>query len=223
MDDFTCNGQVVDQTLKELHLINNYLGGNNISINGIYKCIKSKPKDKYSIMDLGCGGGDTLILFTKWAKKKKLSLKLVGVDANKYITSYAKRNTSKSTNIDYLTEDIFSNSFKNRTFDIAHGSLFFHHFDDQNIVLLLSQLYNQVTTGIVINDLHRHPISYYFTKWVITLWSNSAMVKYDSVLSVARSFTRTELEEYLSKAGIKNYSLKWRWAFRWKLVIYKYS
>lgn len=220
MDDFTCNGQVVDQTLKELHLINSYLGGNDISIHGIQKLIKKKQKNKYSIIDLGCGGGDTLKLFSKWTKRKKLTLDLTGVDANEYIITYAKENTSDSSNISYLNEDIFSNTFKNRTFDIAHGSLFFHHFDKDNIVDLLHQLYQQVTIGIVINDLHRHPISYYFTKWILTLWSSSEMVKYDSVLSVARSFTRSELESYLHQAGIKNYTLKWRWAFRWELIIY---
>jgi len=221
MDDFNCDGQVVDQTLKELHLINTYLGGNKISIDGIHKLIKKKSCDKYSIIDLGCGGGDTLLLFDKWAQNKSLDLKLTGVDANEYIISYARENTLKTDRVVYLNEDIFSQEFKNRSFDIAHGSLFFHHFDKDSIVTLLSQLYTQVNIGIVINDLHRHPVSYYFTKWVLTLWSSSEMVKYDSVLSVARSFTRKELKAYLSQAGVNNYTLKWRWAFRWELVIWK--
>lgn len=220
MDDFNCDGEVVDQTLKELHLINSYLGGNKISIQGIRKLIQTKPQEKYSMIDLGCGGGDTLALFAKWAKNKKITIDLAGVDANEYIISYAKSNTSDADKIEFLNEDIFNETFKNRTFDIAHGSLFFHHFDKENIVRLLNQLYRQVNIGIVINDLHRHPISYYFTKWILTLWSSSEMVKYDSVLSVARSFTRSELEECLNAAGIENYTIRWRWAFRWEIMIY---
>ena len=47
------------------------------------------------------------------------------------------------------------------------------------------------------------------------------MVKNDAKLSVARGFRRQELKEILQAAGITNYTLKWRWAFRWELIILK--
>ncbi len=221
MDDFECHGQVVDQTLRELHKINTYLGGNQISIHAVSRLVTEKPQENYSIVDLGCGGGDTLKLFAQWGRKNNTSLDLMGIDANPYITDYAKNNCSDYSNIGFAAEDIFSEDFKKRRFDIAHCSLFLHHFSDDEIANLFKQLLDQVNIGIVINDLHRHPISYYFTKWLLTAWSNSKMVKYDSVVSVAKSFKRKELESYLQKAGIKNYSLKWKWAFRWELVIKK--
>ncbi|MFY0625297.1 MAG: methyltransferase domain-containing protein [Reichenbachiella sp.] len=221
MDDFLCNGKVVDQTLRELHAINTYLGGNQISITAFQKLIKDKKHENYSLVDLGCGGGDTLILFSNWAKKNNVHLKLVGVDANKYITDYASQNCSSVSNISIISENIFSEKFNSEHFDVAHASLFLHHFTDAEIISLLRQLMDQVKIGIIINDLHRHPISYYFTKWILTRWSKSEMVKFDSVVSVARSFTRKELESYLQTAGINNYSLKWKWAFRWELIIRK--
>ena len=79
----------------------------------------------------------------------------------------------------------------------------------------------QVRVGIVVNDLHRHLVSYYFTKWIIRSLSKSEMVRYDSVVSVARSFKRKELIDILSQAGIHHYQLTWRWAYRWELVIFK--
>ncbi|RJE71328.1 methyltransferase domain-containing protein [Reichenbachiella sp. MSK19-1] len=221
MDDFACEGEVVNQTLRELHAINSYLGGTNISLHGIKKLIRSSPKENYRIVDLGCGGGDTLKLFANWGQKKNIDLTLTGVDANPNIISYAIQNTNAFPNISFLSEDVFSEAFKSRDYDIAHCSLFLHHFREQEFVQLIRQLYDQVSTGIVINDLHRHPISYYFTKWLLTAWSRSEMVRYDSVLSVARSFTRRELKSYLHQAGIKNYTLKWKWAFRWEVIIWK--
>jgi hypothetical protein len=47
------------------------------------------------------------------------------------------------------------------------------------------------------------------------------MVKHDSKLSVLRSFTRKELQTLLAQMGIKKYSIKWMWAFRWQVIIYK--
>ncbi len=218
MDDFNCDGAVVDQTLKELHLINTYLGGNKISTDGILELIKNNTQPQYSIVDLGCGGGDTLTLFAQLGKRKHLDLQLTGIDANSYIVDYAIQNTDGNYNFQAL--NIFSDDFKKQQFDIAHCSLFLHHFDEEEIVAFFEQLNQQCNIGILINDLHRHPISYYFTKWLLTAWSKSEMVKYDSVLSVAKSFTRKELKQYLAQAGITNYRLKWRWAFRWELVIW---
>ena len=219
MDDFNCEGQVVDQTLRELHKINSYLGGNQISINSLSKLTKKNSQENYSIVDLGCGGGDTLKLFANWGNKKNINLDLIGIDANSYITDYAKKNCQGFENINFSGENIFGKDFKKKKFDIAHCSLFLHHFTEEEIVSLFKQLMGQVKIGIIINDLHRHPISYYFTKWLLTAWSRSEMVKFDSVVSVAKSFKRRELESYLERAGIKNYTLKWKWAYRWELVI----
>ena len=45
------------------------------------------------------------------------------------------------------------------------------------------------------------------------------MVKFDAPLSVLRGFSRNEWIEILNQAGIVNYSLKWKWAFRWQIVV----
>lgn len=45
------------------------------------------------------------------------------------------------------------------------------------------------------------------------------MVKFDAPLSVLRAFTKNEWITILKEAGIKDYSLRWKWAFRWQLII----
>lgn len=221
MDNFLCKGEVVDQTLKELNQINTYLGGDQLSLNSLNKLIGKRPQQFFEIVDLGCGGGDTLKLFSQWSEKHNQDLRLTGIDANEYIVEYAEKNCQKIPNISFASEDILGEKFRERRFDIAHASLFFHHLQEGEIAELLKQLITQVRVGIVINDLHRHWVSYLFTKYLITNWSKSEMVKYDSVLSVERSFTRAELEKYLRLAGIENYSLTWRWAYRWELIVWK--
>lgn len=221
MDDFFSQGEVVDQTLREIHQINAYLGGDQLSLNGVKKLISKFSQPKYKVVDLGCGGGDTLKLFARWARKKNVDVELTGIDANAYIIDYAQKNCKKYRNIDLISENVMGDEFRDRSFDIAHASLFMHHFQEEEIIELLAQLYDQVRIGIVINDLHRHWVSYLFTKHLITQWSKSEMVKYDSVVSVERSFVREELEKYLRLAGINNYSLKWKWAYRWELIIWK--
>lgn len=218
MDDFECHGEVVHQTLRELHNINTYLGGNQLSVNALKKLCNTRVDKRYSVADIGCGGGEMLRVFDQWSHKANINLDLVGIDANQHIIDYANKHVN-APNISFQCLDILSPEFQTQEFDIIHCSLFLHHFTGDQIVSLLQQLKHQARVGIIVNDLHRHWISYYFTKYLIVSWSKSAMVKYDSVVSVARSFTRNELLGYLSDAGIKNFILKWKWAFRWQLVI----
>jgi len=75
--------------------------------------------------------------------------------------------------------------------------------------------------AIVINDLHRHWFAYYSIKMLTKLFSKTYIVKHDGPLSVARALTKSEWEQVLNEAGVTNYSITWRWAFRWLIVIHK--
>jgi hypothetical protein len=45
------------------------------------------------------------------------------------------------------------------------------------------------------------------------------MVKYDAPLSVLRAFNKHEWSEVMQKTDTYKYLLKWKWAFRWQLII----
>jgi 2-polyprenyl-3-methyl-5-hydroxy-6-metoxy-1,4-benzoquinol methylase len=227
MDDLNCQGWVVEQTLRELDFINRWLGGNAVTLNGLEKCLALSQKDQViSIADLGCGSGEMLRLIATRANKQKRKLLLNGFDANSTITHYAKEHTTSSSTmnndvkINFESLNIFSSEFKTRGFDIILCTLFLHHFTEEELIETFRSLKQQAQLGIVVNDIHRHPLAYYSIKWLTRLFSKSAMVKFDAPLSVLRAFTRTELEQILLKAGIQQYQLKWKWAFRWQLIIF---
>ena len=82
-------------------------------------------------------------------------------------------------------------------------------------------MHQNAEKGFFIADLHRHPLAYYSIKWLTGLFSKSYLVKNDAPLSVLRGFSRKEWESLLTKAGIKNYSIRWKWAFRWLIIVEK--
>lgn len=220
MDDLECKGEVVNQTLRELEFINRTLGGNQITVSGVRSLNAENTKQTLTIVDLGCGGGDMLQLLARDFTSQNLTGEFMGIDANPNIIDYAK-NHINDPRIRFSAINILSPEFKAQRFDIAIATLFFHHFSSDELSTILRQLHGQVNIGIVINDLHRHPLAYYSIKILTKLFSKSAMVKFDAPLSVLRGFSRKELKQILDHAGIKNYSLSWRWAFRWRVVIRK--
>lgn len=228
MDDLEGAGPDWQQALRELKVINKLLGGNSLTLKGIEHFLKQAGSDmaghSYAeqtlhIADIGCGGGDMLMVIARWARRNRLSARLLGVDANPNIIEYARKNTAGYPEIEYLQSDIFSESFQAREFDIVSCTLFTHHFTDEQLVKLLSSLNSQVRLGVVVNDLHRHPLAYYSIKAITRLVSRSHMVKHDAPVSVLRAFSRKDWEGILQRAGIRRFRLRWRWAFRWMLLL----
>ncbi|MFZ6011145.1 MAG: methyltransferase domain-containing protein [Bacteroidota bacterium] len=222
MDDLNCSGEVVHQTLRELENINYLLGGNHVTLDGVARLLRDRgvAGQPWQITDLGCGGGDMLKLIRGWANKKNIGLRLTGIDANPHIVSFAQTNTPLSCKIQYETVDIFSEKFRSRKMDIALGTLFFHHFTREQLIAFFAQLKMQTTIGFVVNDIHRHWFAYYSIRWLTSLFSKSAMVKYDAPLSVRRAFRKKELIDILEAAGIRDYSIRWMWAFRWQVIVF---
>ncbi len=223
MDDLNCSGRVVDQTLVELEVINKWLGGNAITLDGLNQLLSEKSVKQdtvWKIVDLGCGGGDMLNLLALCFNRKGLKATFTGIDANPNIVEFAKKNSKSFTEINYQTQDILSADFQSRYYDIVFATLFFHHFTTEQLRKIFDLLKKQTTIGVVVNDLHRHWIAYYAIKFLTKLFSKSAMVQHDAPLSVLRGFRKNEVIEFLQYPGIENYSLKWKWAFRWQLIIH---
>ncbi|HEX8547378.1 MAG TPA: methyltransferase domain-containing protein [Cytophagaceae bacterium] len=220
MDDLDIKGDVIDSTLKELNVINKWLGGNSIIVHALDILLKDSSKKNITLADLGCGGGDLLKLMSNRLRKKNIASRLIGVDANPHIIEYAKKNCSSHPEIEFQSINIFSEEFKAQKFDVVASTLFFHHFDDQTLTDFLKQLSNQASIGIIINDLHRHWFAYHSIKWITAIFSKSFMVKNDAKVSVQRGFLKEELENIIQKAGFTKYEIKWRWAFRYQVVIW---
>ena len=223
MDDLQASGDVIVQTLKELETINRLLGGNKISRNGLQRLLKNRGKSQAPVViaDLGCGGGDIMKLLALWGRANGFPLQFIGIDANPHILDYARENTKEFPEISYQLVDIFSEAFAEQAFDIIHTSLFTHHFTDEELIRLYTQWGKQVRLGIINNDLHRHWFAYHSIDWLTRGLSRSPMVKNDARLSVLRSFSKEDWGRILEAAGLSNYEIRWKWAFRWELVIYR--
>ena len=220
MDDLECSGPVLEQTLRELKTINRWLGGNEVTNRGLNAVVARFPQANYSLVDLGCGGGDMLAVMQGWAQKKNLSLQLTGTDANANIIELAKERQRHLPELHWQVANVFDPEFLKEQVDIATCTLFTHHFTDEELVELFQGLRKKVRLAIVINDLHRHPLAYYSIKWLTGWFSKSPMVQHDAALSVLRSFKKKDWDAILKQAGLPEYSIRWRWAFRWQLCVY---
>jgi SAM-dependent methyltransferase len=217
LDGNNISRELLFQNLRELDFINRILGGHNISLNGIKKLVTKKNKT-YHIADLGCGSGRTMIHIANWARAKGYHVKLTGVDKNADVIHFMKDCCKDYPEISGIVAD-YHDFLKSETpIDIVHCSLFCHHLEDKELEELFHFFECCAKTGFVINDLHRNRIAYYGVSVITYLLNGSALSKHDGPVSILRAFKWNELNMLLQKARVKNYSIKWMWAFRYLVV-----
>jgi 2-polyprenyl-3-methyl-5-hydroxy-6-metoxy-1,4-benzoquinol methylase len=218
------------QNLRELDFINRTLGGHSVVLDGIKYFINSALKTNIeisniykniNIYEIGSGGGDNLRAIGRFLNKKNIPHQLGGVDLKEDCIKFAKNHHSNSVKINYQIADYQLATFPDGKPHIIFNSLFCHHFREEELVKMLCWMHQNSQLGFVIADLHRHPLAYYSIKLLTQLFSKSYLVKNDAPLSVLRSFSRKEWQILLAKAGIKQYKIKWKWAFRWLILVEK--
>lgn len=204
----------IQQNLRELNIINHWLGGHRITLEGAkaFSCY-SIPGASLHILEIGCGGGDNLRVIGQWAQKNKISVQLTGVDINEQCIRVAQKDPL-NRNTRFIAAD-YKKAYISPLPHVIFSSLFCHHFTDEEVVFMLQWMAKHAQLGFFINDLHRHPLAYYSIRAVTRFFSKSYLVKNDAPLSVLRGFSSTDWYRLFELAGLSEYSLKWRWAFRW--------
>lgn len=210
MDDFSIQDERIDKALDELKIINKYLGGIATTKTALEHFAES-VNEELKILDIGSGSSDNLVV----AKGKFQNLRIISADKNLRALSSSQNFLLK------VNSDAFELPFKNDSNDIIHAALFLHHFNEEQIQILLKEFLRTAARGVIINDLQRSYFALLGIKILTVLFSKSEMVKNDGPLSVKRGFTKKEFLQILANAGIANFIIKRKWAFRWMVVIKK--
>lgn len=222
MDDFELEGEVLQDALDKIAVINQLLGGNRLTLESVKTLLKGIDKNSViTIVDVGCGNGDMLRYIADYGIDHDYNFNLIGIDANAFTVKHAENLSVNYTNIEYRCIDIFNKKFNEVTYDIVLCTLTLHHFKEDEIMKLVKQFYKNSTIGIVINDLHRSLISYRLFQMVCFVFRLNKMSREDGLVSILRGFKKQELEVFSKKLDLKKYKINWKWAFRYQWIIKK--
>ena len=222
MDDFSLQSEELIGALDQIASINQLLGGNKLTLHGIKELLKKTDTSQtITIADIGCGNGDMLRMLAKYGKKRNLKFKLIGIDANAFTIDYARNLSKDFPNIEYSCMDIFTEDFNQLRYDIVLCTLTLHHFTTNQIAELIHILNQNASIGIVVNDLHRSKIAYRLFELISVVFNLNTMSRNDGLISILKGFKKNELEDFSKKLNLKNYSINWKWAFRYQWIITK--
>ena len=221
MDDPEARGETLDTALKDLRRINRLLGGLTATDAVLDPVLRQR--EKVRVLDVGTGTGDYLAHLVRRGERFGSQVDATGVDLNPETigrgNSWLDETLSSRlrSRIDLEVADALNLPYGDSTFDVTHAALFVHHFHGNEAVQLLREMDRVSRFGIVVNDLHRHSLSWAGIWALSRALGMSPMVQHDGPISVKRGFTRQELHAFAESADIGTARVKWHWAFRWTL------
>lgn len=194
--------------LAELVRINRDFGGHSTIRKALAKVVPSG--EKFTLLDIGAASGDTARLLRRLYPRASV------VSLDNSLVNLEAAPPSK------LIADAFALPFLPQSFDYVLCSLFLHHFSDEQVVGLLRNFYNVAQRALLVCDLERHVVSYYFlplTKWFFG-WQRITL--HDGPTSVRAGFRSNELLDLSKKAGLREARVSvHRPAFRLSLIARK--
>jgi 2-polyprenyl-3-methyl-5-hydroxy-6-metoxy-1,4-benzoquinol methylase len=221
MDGEISDKQELFLNLRELEKINTLTGGPKLGFEQISRILKGRTEEVH-IVDIGFGAGDMLVYLLENTHKLPCPIRLTGVDLMPETLEYVQKYHPELPNNVTLEICDYKDWFAaGNTADIVTANLFCHHLSDKELTEFFKKVTQNIRIGAVFNDLHRHPIAYYGIKIPTQMFSKSRFTKNDAPLSVLRGFKKSELTKLLEEAGVKDYSIEWKWAFRFLITIRK--
>ncbi|MEL6675957.1 MAG: methyltransferase domain-containing protein [Bacteroidota bacterium] len=222
LDNLQLQGKVLKDTLSELAWINRSLGAHRSTKLALQSLKADWAGSRWTLVDLGCGGGDTLIAMGKWIQENGLQADLIGIDGNPHSLAFAQAQASQAglENIEWRQADIFEPTFRLPACHVVMANHFLYHFPDEELVDFLTRQGPQAKKAWLIGELSPNFLAGLGFNLMARAMGWSAMTRQDGLLAIKRALRKKEWQQLLSSLPGINVRLHSRWAFRLQILLY---
>jgi hypothetical protein len=155
----------------------------------------------------------------RWARAEKTSIRVLALDRRHLHLRWAQRSIRNWPEISLLQGDAWTPPFPAGSVDIVISSLFLHHFSEAELVQLLPIWVGLARRCLVMSDLVRHPLPYWFMKLMSPVFARSPMTRHDAAVSIRRAYRPQELRAVAAAAGFREAQIFRHFPYRMTLVI----
>jgi SAM-dependent methyltransferase len=183
------------RSLHDLTRLNRFFGGHS-ALRSLLHRIGLAPDESFSLLDVGSASGDM------GREVRRLRPKATVVCLDHAASHLAAADRPK------VAADAFRLPFPANSFDFVLTSLFLHHFTNEEIVHLLRQFGDVARLGVLVIDLDRRWIPYWFVPATRPLLGWDRVTSHDARASVAAAFRPPELAAIAERAGFERIDVR---------------
>ena len=196
------------RNLADLVRINRNFGGHSAVRKTLARALRQT--EKFTLLDIGAASGDTARL----VKQAYPQSSVISLDYN--LVNLEQAPPPK------VIANAFRLPLKPQSFDYVLCSSFLHHFRNDQVIELLRSFYSVARKALLVIDLERHVLPYWFIRATQPLYGWGRITVHDGQISVRAAFQKMELLALAERAGIQTAAvMRYRPAFRLGLVALK--
>ena len=225
MDEDAADPAELARSLAFIRRVNRLLCYNRATLGHLQRFSRNwAPGRGISIVDLATGSADMPRAILAWAQRHGHDIHIVGLDRHPTTAALAASDLNRAgtagdgreQRLKIVRGDATGAPFADASFDYAMCSMFLHHLDEDDVVLVLREMDRLARRGIIVADLLRHRRAYLWIR-LLTAFAGP-MVRNDAPASVAQAFTKREILALRERAGVGYARYHRHWAHRFVLA-----
>jgi 2-polyprenyl-3-methyl-5-hydroxy-6-metoxy-1,4-benzoquinol methylase len=209
----------VAENLADLRFINRRMGGTSVVISNLERILSAQRPGEISLLDVGTGSADIPNAVQRLCRSLGISANIVALDLSERNLRIARARLGIEPGIELVQADALRLPFPDSSFDFVTASLFLHHFLESEVRELLSGFTRVARRSVLVNDLARSFVPYYFFRLFGRLFTRSYLTRNDGAISVLRGFTADELRDIASGSCSGKFEVRSVFPYRLSLVV----
>jgi 2-polyprenyl-3-methyl-5-hydroxy-6-metoxy-1,4-benzoquinol methylase len=192
----------LERDLDNLRKLNRWFGSYSLIKFFLRRWLK--PGARLRILDLATGSGDIPRLIADYAHDIGAEVRIDALDQQPATLQIATKLSAAYPSISFIEGNILEWGAPD-TYDIVLCTLALHHFSEDDAVQVLHQCAELSRRFVLVSDLRRGWVGTIGVHFLTATLFREPMTKFDGRLSMARSFSSSELSELATRAGWKNF------------------
>ena len=217
LDDDLGTPREIEQSFDDLWRINRWLGGVSGCLHLLDRYFARRGSRQARILDVGSGDSRVAAHLQTELARRNRGAEFVALDRR---LSHLRNGNHSSGRLLRVVADVSDLPFPKESFEVVICNLFLHHFSEGEAVELLCRLAEIASEAVLINDLERHPLPYFFIR-LAWPFARSRITRHDGAASVRQAYTKDELETLARRAGFTNFEVERLPAYRLGLALWK--
>jgi len=208
MDDPLLDEKLHLEALKGLSRLNHFSNGAGVLWRPIATLFEQLHTTRVSVLDIATGGGDLPIALAQRAAGNGLTLDISGCDFSSRSVAYASHQADRAgVQLSTFPLDILKEEIPGE-FDVVMTSLFFHHIDPPDVVVVLEKMARAARHLVLVNDLERSPLNLALVYIATRVLSRSPIIWFDGPVSVRAAYTTSEISDLARQANLSGHSVQ---------------
>lgn len=192
MDEPDCDPLKLHNTYRQFRFVN-FISRSGWIYRRWIKPAMANPRQTYSLLDVGFGGGDIALQIARRANRGGVKLDVTGIEIDRRAYDYV-RTLERPENVAFRLGDIHELAAGGEQFDFVISNHMLHHLDQNELSRMLEAAARICKQFVLFIDLKRSDLAYgLFAAAAYSLFHKS-YIAHDGLASLRRSYTFVELK-----------------------------